>query len=108
MLVIIINIMVNMSVSILLVFSSSILLYKIVVMLPFYFTILLFCRDTLHSESESEVVLSCPTLCNPMDGSLHQASLSMGFSWQEYWSGLPFLSPGNLPNPGIESRSPAL
>ena len=38
----------------------------------------------------------------------YQASLSMGFSSQEYWSGLPFLSPGNLPNPGIELRSPAL
>ena len=37
-----------------------------------------------------------------------QAPLSMGFSRQEYWSGLPFLSPGNLPNPGIEPRSPAL
>ena len=33
---------------------------------------------------------------------------SMGFSRQEYWSGLPFLSPGDLPNPGIEPRSPAL
>ena len=32
----------------------------------------------------------------------------MGFSRQEYWSGLPFLSPGDLPNPGIEPRSPAL
>ena len=38
----------------------------------------------------------------------YQASLSMGFSRQEYWSGLPFPSPGNLPNPGIEPRSPAL
>ena len=38
----------------------------------------------------------------------YQASLSMGFSTQEYWSGLPFLSPGDLPNPGIEPRSPAL
>ena len=37
-----------------------------------------------------------------------QAPLSMGFSRQEYWSGLPFLSPGDLPDPGIESRSPAL
>ena len=37
-----------------------------------------------------------------------QASLSMGFSRQEYWSGLPFPSPGNLPNPGIEPGSPAL
>ena len=32
----------------------------------------------------------------------------MGFSWQEYWSGLPFPSPGDLPNPRIESRSPIL
>ena len=37
-----------------------------------------------------------------------QAPLSMGFSRQEYWGGLPFLSPGDLPNPGIEPRSPAL
>ena len=37
-----------------------------------------------------------------------QAPLSMGFSRQEYWSGLPFPSPGDLPDPGIEPRSPAL
>ena len=37
-----------------------------------------------------------------------QASLSMGFSRQEYWSGLPFPSPEDLPNPGIKPRSPAL
>ena len=38
----------------------------------------------------------------------HQAPSSMGFSRQEYWSGLPFPSPGDLPNPGIKLRSPAL
>ena len=38
----------------------------------------------------------------------HQAPPSMGFSRQEYWSGLPFPSPGDLPNPGIEPRSSAL
>ena len=38
----------------------------------------------------------------------YQASLSMGFSRQEYWSGLLFPSPGDLPDPGIEPRSPAL
>ena len=38
----------------------------------------------------------------------YQAPLSMGFSRQEYWSGLPFPSPGDLPDPGIESGSPAL
>ena len=37
-----------------------------------------------------------------------QAPLSMGFSRQEYWSGLPFPSPGDLPDPGIEPMSPAL
>ena len=36
-----------------------------------------------------------------------QASLSMGFSRQEYWSGFPFPSPGGLPDPGIEPGSPA-
>ena len=39
---------------------------------------------------------------------VYQASLSMGFSRQEYWSGLAFPSPGDLPDPGIEPRSPAL
>ena len=38
----------------------------------------------------------------------YQAPLSMGFSRQECWSGLPFPSPGDLPNPGIEPRSLAL
>ena len=38
----------------------------------------------------------------------HQAPQSMGFSRQEYWSGLPSPSPGDLPDPGIEPRSPAL
>ena len=50
----------------------------------------------------------CPTLCDPMDNIALQAPLSKGFSRQEYWSGLPFCSPGDLPNPGIEPRSPAL
>ena len=38
----------------------------------------------------------------------HQAPLSMGFPRHEYWSGLPFPSPGDLPDPGIEPRSPTL
>ena len=38
----------------------------------------------------------------------HQASLSMGFSGQEYWSGLPFPSSGDLPHPAIEPTFPAL
>ena len=38
----------------------------------------------------------------------HQAPLSMGFSRQEYWTGVPFSSPRDLPDPGIEPRSSAL
>ena len=38
----------------------------------------------------------------------HQAPLSMEFSRQEYWSGLPFPPPGDLPDPGIEPGSPTL
>ena len=53
------------------------------------------------------VTQSCPTLCNPMDCS-PQVSLSMEFSRQQYWSGWPFPSPGDLPDPGIEPRSHAL
>ena len=49
----------------------------------------------------------CPTLMTPWTVA-HQAPLSMGFSRQEYWSGLPFPSPGDLPNTGIEPGSPAL
>ena len=45
--------------------------------------------------------------CDPMDCSL-QAALSMGFPRQEYWSGLPFPSPGDLPDPGIKPTSPTL
>ena len=58
-------------------------------------------------ESESEVTQSCPTLCDPRTVA-HQAPPSMGFSRQEYWSRLPFPSPGDIPDPGIEPRSPAL
>ena len=49
----------------------------------------------------------CPTLATPWTAA-HQAPLSTGFSRQEYWSGLPFPSPGDLPDPGIKPESPAL
>ena len=52
----------------------------------------------------SLVTKLCPILCDPMDLA-RQAPLSMGFSRQEYWSGLPFPSPGDLPDPGIEPTS---
>ena len=49
----------------------------------------------------------CPALCSPMTIAC-QTPPSIGFFRQKYWSGLPFPSPGDLPNPGIEPRSLAL
>ena len=73
-----------------------------------------FCQSNLIvcvvSFTRSVHVQSCLTLCDPMDCS-PQVSLSMGFSRQEYWSGLLFPSPGHLPDPGVKltsSESPAL
>ena len=43
----------------------------------------------------------CMTLCDPMDYIAHQGLLSMEFSRQGYWNGLPFPSPGDLPNQGL-------
>ena len=54
----------------------------------------------------SSVAQSCQTLCDPMDCSPPGSSLSMEFSRQEHWSGLPFSFPEDLPNPGIELMSP--
>ena len=63
------------------------------------------------------VAKSCPALVTasrPLPAPIkprtvaHQAPLSMGFLRQEYWSGLPFLSPGHLSEPGTELTSPAL
>ena len=89
-----------------------------------------FLLQCMKVKSESEVAQSCPTLSNPMDcsppgSSVHgtlqarvlewgaiafsnQAPLSMGFSRQGYWNGLPFPFPGDLPDPGIKPGSPAL
>ena len=53
------------------------------------------------------VAQSCLTLVIPWTIA-HQAPLSMEFSKQEYWSGLPLPPPGDLPDPGIEPGSPAL
>ena len=59
------------------------------------------------SQSESEVAQSYLTLWDLMDYSLPHSSIH-GCSRQEYWSGLPYPSPGDLPNPGIEPGSPTL
>ena len=56
---------------------------------------------------ESEVAQSCPTLCDPVDCSPLGSSVH-GILQQESWSGLPLPSPGDLPDPGMEPRSPAL
>ena len=57
------------------------------------------CQFFLHAQA-------CPTLCNPMNIA-YQAPLSMGFPRQEHWNGLPFPSPGDLPDPGIKPVPPA-
>ena len=62
---------------------------------------------TLSSSSSSLVAKSCPTLVTPKTVAC-QTPPSMGLSRQEYWSGLPFPSAEDLPNPGIEPGPPAL
>ena len=57
--------------------------------------------DNIYYLSLSLVAKSCPTLVTPWTVA-RQVPLSMGFSRQEYWSGLPFPSPGDLPHPGID------
>ena len=77
--------------------------------------------DTLFLTKETRIYNGAKTVssiwenslsCGPLFGTpwtvAHQAPLSMGFSRQGYWSGLPFPSPGHLPNPGIKTASPAL
>ena len=62
----------------------------------------------LHLVLSAKSLQSAPPLCDPLGTAAHKVPLSMGFSRKEYWSRLPFLSPGDLPNPQIEPRSPAL
>ena len=57
------------------------------------------------ARNECVCAQSCPTLYNSMEYVAYEPPLSMGFSRQEYWSGLPFPSPGYLPNPGIKPTS---
>ena len=65
-------------------------------------------KTSLLGKSKSGLVAkSCLTLVTPW-AVAHRAPLSMGISRQEYFSGLPFHSTGDLPDPGIESGSPAL
>ena len=62
-------------------------------------TLLMTQMPMLHSQA-------CLTLCDPKNCVACQATQSMGLHRQEYWSGLPFPSPGDLPNPGKEPVSP--
>ena len=66
-----------------------------IILSPFHVLSNFFCAQSLQS---------CLTLCYLWSVAL-QTPLSMGFSRQEYWSGLPCPTPGNLPNPGIEPIS---
>ena len=67
----------------------------------------LLCAQLSASGGGGLVAKLCLTLVTPWTVA-HQAPLSMGFSRQEYWSGFLFPFPGDLPNPGIEPKSPAL
>ena len=64
-----------------------------------------FCSYT-HVAGVLAQSMLCLTLATPWTVA-RQAPLSMGFSRQKYWNGSPFLSPGDLPNPGIKHTSPA-
>ena len=52
--------------------------------------------------------LVMPDSCDPPWTTAHQALLSTGFPRQEYWSGLPFPFPGDIPDPGVKPITPAL
>ena len=64
-------------------------------------------RRVQFMSSGGEVTKLCPALVTPWTVA-HQAPLSMRFSRQEHQRGLPFPSPGDIPDPGIEPGSPAL
>ena len=64
------------------------------------------CLSVSLSFHGCSVAQSYLTLCDPMDLAC-QASLPMDFSRQEYWNGLPFSPPGDIPDPDIKSAAPA-
>ena len=68
-----------------------------------------FSTKLLHTAVKLRVLVtkSCLTLFETPWTVAHQAPLSTQFFRQEFWRGLPFPSPGDLPNPGVKSRSPA-
>ena len=64
-------------------------------------------QPALYHDGGGLVTKLCPTLATPWTAAC-QAPLSFGISRQDYWGGLPFPSPGDLPNPGIKPGSSAL
>ena len=64
-------------------------------------------RTYIYVCMRAKLLQSCPTLCNPLDYSPIGSCVpvSMGFSRQRYWSGLPLPPPGDLPDPGLEPVS---
>ena len=80
--------------------------FRHLILLPIFFSLsgmALYLLLLKYQESEVDTQ-SCPTLCDPMDGSPPWA-LSVEFSRQEYWSGLPFPSPGDLSDPRMEPET---
>ena len=75
--------------------------FKIILQHTVSYTLIVYVKVKVKSLSHVRIFATPGTVA-------HQAFPSMGFSRQEYWSGLTFPSPGGLPNPGIESGSPAL
>ena len=72
---------------------------------PFFFHV----QNLMGTEvNDSVVTWSCPTLCEPHGLQSARLLCPMKFSSQEYWNGLPFPSPGDFPDPGMEPRSPTL
>ena len=65
------------------------------------------CFSHFKGLADGLVAKSCLTLVTPWTVA-RQAPLSKGFPRQDYWSGLPFPSPGDLPDPGVEPKSPTL
>ena len=63
-------------------------------------------EEIFYTYWSSKDLCVCLTLCDPTDVA-RQAPLSMGFSRQEYWSGVPFPPPGDLPDPGVEPPFPS-
>ena len=83
--------------------------YGVILLLPSsFFHTVLFKREALICRPYLKWKWSCPVMSDSLRPHGHQAPPSTGFSRQEYWSGLSFSSPENLPNPGIKPRSPAL